>query len=229
MSGDRIKQTHESFGMLQLSRLTSSGGRALFGSSIEHSNTIALRICEGDVERGLNTDWYHAGRQYIEVEMSQTQFAEAISSMNQGSGVPVTIKRLMGKRMEACPFTNKRQQFEQEFEERMEKLAEQFEAMTAHAEAVLGGTKTPTKAEKAEIMNTLFKVKQELANNIPYVNTCFNEQMDRTVLEAKGEMEAFVQGTLTRLGLQSLEQLTSAGIRDRREDILREIETGGGE
>jgi hypothetical protein len=224
MPRDGIKQEHESFGMLQFSRLSSNKGQSLFGSSIEHSNTIALRLHKGTVERGLNTDWYYAGRELFEVEMSQTQFAEAISSMNQGSGVPVTIKRLNGKRIEPCPFTNKRQQFEQEFEQRMKKMADGFDEMTARAEEILSAGKAPTKAEKQEIMNTLFKVKQELGSNIPYVNSCFNEQMDRTVMEAKGEVEALVQNTLNRLGLESLEQLTGLQPPDRRRDVMKELQ-----
>jgi hypothetical protein len=223
MPRDGIKQKHESFGMLQFSRLSSNKGQNLFGSSIEHSNTIAMRLCQGEVERGLNTDWYYAGRQYFEVEMSQTQFAEAISSMNQGSGVPVTIKHMMGKRMESCPQVNKRQQFEQEFEQRMVNMARQFEAMSERAESILNGAKAPTKGEKQEILNAFTKVKQELASNIPYVNSCFNEQMDRTVLEAKGEVEALVQNTITRLGMERLEQLTGLQPPDRRADILKEV------
>ena len=41
----------------------------------------------------------------------------AITSMNQGSGVPVTIRYIQGERIEDCPFVDKRQQFEKEFEE----------------------------------------------------------------------------------------------------------------
>jgi len=34
--------------------------------------------------------------------MSQSQFSEAITSMNVGSGVPVTIRSVMGKSMPLC-------------------------------------------------------------------------------------------------------------------------------
>ena len=54
--------------------------------------------------------------------MSYSQFAEVITSMNQGTGVPVTIRHIQGKeQIGECPFTDKKQQIEDVVEfERME-------------------------------------------------------------------------------------------------------------
>ena len=76
--------------MLSFHRTRSSHASALFGSSIKHKDTIRLEISHGELERGLNHDWYHANKCIVECEMSQSQFAEAITSMNMGDGVPVT-------------------------------------------------------------------------------------------------------------------------------------------
>ena len=85
------KEKHPSYGMLGFSRRQGSKTN-LFGSSIQHQNTISMTLRQGEMHRGLNTDWFFGGDVIVEVEMSQAQFAEAITSMNMGSGVPVTIR-----------------------------------------------------------------------------------------------------------------------------------------
>lgn len=85
------RKTHPAYGMLSFSRRT-GGKQSLFGSSIEHKDVIAMTLRHGEVDRQLNRDWYHGTEVIAEVEMSYAQFAEAITSMNIGTGVPVTIR-----------------------------------------------------------------------------------------------------------------------------------------
>ena len=89
------KDKHESYGMLQFSRV-SGGAKALFGSSIQHKDTIVMRLKEGEVSRELNSDYFFGENEIVECEMSYSQFAEAITSMNMGTGVPVTIRYIQG-------------------------------------------------------------------------------------------------------------------------------------
>ena len=77
--------THPAYGMLSFSR-RSGGKQSLFGSSIEHKDVIAMTLRHGEVTRNLSSDWYHGTEVIAEVEMSYAQFAEAITSMNMGSG-----------------------------------------------------------------------------------------------------------------------------------------------
>jgi hypothetical protein len=204
---DKKTDKHESYAMLSLSRTHNSGGLNLFGSSIKHYDTIRLRISEGEVDRSLSTDWYHTKNiPYIEVEMSYSQFAEAITSLNQGSGVPVTLRQINGKRIEQCPFTNKRQEFEEEFESEMVEMATKLKGLTQKAEEILNSKKVLTKSDKEEILSGIKSLQQEVGSNIPYMQQCFNEQMDKTVLEAKGEVEGFVMNKIITAGLNGLQK-----------------------
>lgn len=201
---DFQKQEHDSYALLQISRVTNIGGTDLFGSSIKHLNTIRLRICKGIVERNLNKDWYNGGKEYIEVEMSYSQFAEVITNLNQGVGVPVTLRYLNGEQIEECPFTNKRQEFENEFKEKMDELNNKLKRLTENTEEILNNKEAPTKADKKTILTELQMLKQEIESNIPYVASSFNEQMDKTVMEAKGEVEGFVMHKIISAGLKGL-------------------------
>jgi len=120
---DRTTIEHESFAMLGITRSSCSFSQNLFGSSIQHNHTIRLKIAPAKIDQMLNRDWFHANtKPYIEVEMSYSQFAEAITSMNVGDGVPVTLRRLDGRMIEDCPQFDKRQEFEKEFEKEMLKI-----------------------------------------------------------------------------------------------------------
>ena len=47
---------------------------------------------------------------------------------------------------------------------------------------------------------------QDVNSNLPFVQRSFNKSIDKTVLEAKGEVEAFVMNKVTSLGIKGLEK-----------------------
>lgn len=197
---------HESFGLLGFSRSQRGGkGTNLFGSSILHGNTITMTLYRAVVDRNLNQDWYHADRgvPIVEVEMSQTQFAEIITSMNMGDGFPVTIRSVEGKRTEPCPFENKRMQHASEFKETMVKLGESLRNTQAQLLSTIGKLPKKDQENAKSLLNQLI---QEIDSNIPYYETQFERQMNKTVTEAKGEVEAFIQSKITNAGLTALKK-----------------------
>ena len=203
---DETTEKHESYGMIEMSRTTSSRGENLFGSSIKHQNTIRVRISPAEVDRHLNQDWFHnLGHPYIEVEMSQSQFAEAITSMNT-TGTPCTIRRLNGKGIADCPQVSKRQIFEEEFTKDMENLAKKLETLTKESKEILS-KKSITKGDRETILSQINMLNQEIRSNIPFIGSQFNEQMDKTIAESKGEVEAFVLNKIHSLGLEKLKEL----------------------
>lgn len=49
-----------------------------------------------------------------------------------------------------------------------------------------------------------YKMIQEMQYNLPYVYSCFNKQIDKTILEAKGEVEAFVENKIRSAGVDHI-------------------------
>lgn len=203
----RKTDEHESYGILNISRVSRGGATNLFGSSIRHNRTIALRIGPATKSRSLNSDYYsQKGVPYIEVEMSNAQFAEAITSLNCGVGTPVTVRYVNGDKMADCPEEDKRLVFEKEFREDMEKLTERIRELGEDAKRILSASKAPTKKEKSQILKELEMIEQDIEKNLPFVQKQFNEQMDKTVLEAKGDVEAFISHKINALGLEALKE-----------------------
>ncbi len=63
----------------------------------------------------------------VEVEMSYTQFAEAITSLNIGDGIPVTITKVNGAFVEPCPYSDRQKVMRREVDEATRDLVRQLE------------------------------------------------------------------------------------------------------
>lgn len=207
-----IKTSHPSYGTLAFSRRT-GGATPLFGSSIEHRDTIAMTLYHADITRGLHRDSIYGGRAIAEVEMSYSQFAEAITSMNMGSGVPVTIRwtEKDGK-IPPCDFVSKREQFTDEFKEKRKKATEDAHQLIKDVTELFSQKKTLTKADKDAILNKLHHLNMDIGCNMDFIADQFNEQMDKTVMEAKGEIEAFMQNKVN--------SIASAALVEHRDELL---------
>lgn len=207
------KTSHPSYGTLAFSRRT-GGATPLFGSSIEHRDTIAMTLYHADITRGLHSDSIYGDKKIAEVEMSYSQFAEAITSMNMGSGVPVTIRWTeKDGRIPACDFVSKREQFADEFKEHVNKAMDDSQNLIKEVLDLFNQKKTLTKADKENIMKKLSKLSQNIGCNMDFIADQFNEQMDKTVMEAKGEIEAFCQNKVN--------SIASAALVEHKDDILK--------
>lgn len=200
---ERVK--HPSFANLYIGRSQCSGRVALFGSSIKHHDIITLRISPAYMDRDLNYDRYYAENiPYIEIDMSQSQFAQAITSLNMGAGVPVTLRRLNGEYIEQCPFVDKREQFSNEFRDDMNELTKKITETTKAVEELIQNKRTFSKADKDNILSALHAVSRQLSSNYPYMYSMFNEQMDKTVTEAKAEIESHLQARMEDVALKAM-------------------------
>lgn len=74
-------------------------------------------------------------------------------------------------------------------------------------------------------------VRQELKSNIPYLQKLFAEQMDKTVTEAKGEFETYLQNKMNSIALAAIsEQMKQEEISLNRNMIPElEVQEGGEE
>jgi len=198
-----VPSEHESYGMIGLSRRTSSYSTPMFGSSIQHKEYIVLTIHDANIKRGLSSDWIHANKKVAEINMSQEQFTQMITSFGMGDGVPCTLKHVNGKTIKSPPYQSKRDQFQNEFNERMKELKEDVQRLIEDSLQILENKKTLNKADRKHILDAIKRLTQEIGSNVPFVSKQFGEQMDKTVSEAKGDIEAFFSQKVTSLGLDA--------------------------
>lgn len=205
------QEKHESYGLLSLSRVSSSQGVPLFASSVRPHNTIRLTISTAKRERSYNRDWIHNEKTLIEVEMSPAQFAEAITTLNIGVGTPVTLRYVAGKKMQECPDMDFRVVTQNELKEEMSELGQKIRKLTQDTKELLKGSGALRKADREKILADIDQLEIEVNSNIPFVHQCFNEAVAKTISEAKSELDATVSHIKTSLGEKALAQLQHDG------------------
>ena len=207
---------HESYGLIEVNAI-SGGERVLFGSSVKCSNTICIKIYTAEKARGLNNDWYHHDKHLIEVELSPAQFTSMLTKMNHSPGAPCTLRYVNGKRMESPPYRDERQKVQDEFKEKLEKLAERVMVGSDRVEELLT-KKNLNKADRKAISAFLYSMRQEVSSNIPYVQRQFDEAVDKSVVEAKRNFDSFVHGIITSTGIEALKRGFKPAMLDSSED-----------
>ena len=214
------REKHPCYGLIGFSRRT-GGEMSMFGSSIKHKDVIAMTLKHAEVARELNSDHYFGHGVIAEVEMSYTQFAEAISAMNIGDGVPCTIRftekdGYVGKM--PVPFTGKNEQFKEEFKEHLEETKADI-SKTIDSVKEIFDKKTIGKNDKAEILKMLEKIESAMGTNSEFIYSQFTRQMDKTINEAKGEIEAFWQNKMNSIALAALAEKETQTLLDQPVDV----------
>jgi hypothetical protein len=216
-------QSHPAYGQIVVSRRTVTPPISLYGSSIRHSSTISIRISRSELRRNLSDDRHYAHDGLIEVELSPIQWAEFISGIGMGGGVPCTIRRIKGEdRIPDPPVESKREQFINEFRADVRKVAQLCDEAIRIARE-MAAKPTVGKKEREEFVGRLGMLRQAIASDMPFVADQFNEQMDRTVAEAKGEVDAFITNLIVHTGLTALRH-DMVAIEAERADEPKAIE-----
>ena len=198
--------THPSFGMVGITHVR--GHANLFGCSFRHTNYIEFKVRQAERKRDLCGDSIFARKELIGFAVSPAQFTELITSPNVGYGVPCTLTDLNGQRIETCPVQNtEKEKIYSDFAQSLKELDGRLTDAKKQIETILSKP-TINKSDRANIINLLGSISQQIELNIPFVQQCFSENVDKMVNEAKVELAATVSTTLRTLGIEKLKELS---------------------
>ena len=210
-------ETHPSFAMISLSRWTSGGGHSFFGSSVEPHAGVSLSIRRGEKHRSLGNYWYHATEEIIEVNMTEAQFSEMITSFNIGGGIPVTLSHISKKTIQdlpdgmipECPEINERKTVESEFKALMTRCAAEVAKLVETAKTYQDKP-TINKADRKVFTDLAHSIQCVIENGLPFIQGQFNEAMDKTVTHAKADVDSYMSNLLRQAGMDSLKEKAAA-------------------
>lgn len=198
---------HPAFASIHAHRV--SGGAVLFGSDFLHQSYITVRIATCKLKRDLCTDWHHVSSPpYIEVSLSEAQWATFVSSLNVGSGTPCTLKSRDGQHVPGLPApVDRREQFAFEQDERHQRAMRSLkEAADAIASSGL------SKVKQKELLDKISDAQMNFGSNQRFVAEQFAEHMETTVEAAKMEIHGYIAGATRQLGLEALAAGKAAGL-----------------
>jgi hypothetical protein len=209
---------HESFGFIRANRV--QGSAKLFDSAINHQHFISLTIGQANQERQLNRTWIFGGKELITVDMSESQFAQFITSMNSGTGSSCTIRRLCGKGKECPPEDmNTRQSFGPEMKEETAKVAELLSSGVAKLSALASQGKA-NKGELKAALDAVVAVQQQLVSTLPFIMKQFAEHMEELTDRAKSDLSAHaLMLGQHAVNLPLLESADSAALETTSEEV----------
>ena len=194
-------ETHPAYAQIRASRVwCGPTGQVLYGSDFRHTNYIIISICRSELNRSLSNDRPSPREEYIEVALSESQWATFVSSLNIGTVTPCTLARKDGKLVEdiAAP-PDRTKQFQDELENRLEKA----EALLQQLSAQISESNL-TQKSKQVMQTTLIQAKNNLSANVGFVADQFTEHMETLTDRAKAEINAYVQSEIQRSGLEAI-------------------------
>jgi hypothetical protein len=201
-SHDSTVYEHPAFGQIGASRV--SGQATLYGSDFTHQHFVTVTIRRSTLHRDLARDWEMGGDELIEVAMSEAQWATFVSSMNVGMGTPCTIHHIAGQGM--IPGIPPRQQsdvFKAEVREALDDAVRALDVQIKKIEGDLGASLSATK--RNAILDGLRLARRKLCDSLPFIVKQSDEHMEETVEKAKVEVNAYVESTIRRAGLEAID------------------------
>lgn len=218
MADDETRESHESYGMVQVLRTT--GERNLVGCEWPTGHYLTLSVMDAEkYVRGVDERFFPRN-EIIKIALSEVQFAQLITGVGS-MGVPCTIqRRWVGSGQYtgmAEPPTNAKEEAAVRASKAIATDAKQ--ALKATKEALdlcntmlKGGP--PKKGDLKELADKLEKALREATANLPYVVDRASEEAGRYRDRATAEIEAYFDLGLKRLGEQALSRAVAHGLID---------------
>lgn len=187
---------------------TSSSGTVLFESNFEHHHFVRLEISCARLTEHCDRRLVSDDSQIIVVSMSDSQFAELITTMNSGTGVPATIDRLMGYTIDRPEYRNNDSEEHKKLIRKMaEDAIDRIESISAMVKNWVVEKKRPTIKELQELLNVVDVALANTPSNFAFVEDELHRRMEKRIAEAKAEIAGHVEACVSRIGLSSIESL----------------------
>lgn len=180
----------------------------MFGSEVQSDNFIELEISSAEMIRDsdLSMQYFYPTKNIVKVKMSQSQFAELLTTMNCGTGIPVTIEEKEGKIVNQQSPDNYETMLDYQrkvYNQRIADLKKYILKSKKEANDLIS-KKTLSKQDQSNLSWIIEKLLQEVDSNIPFFIKVFKEDTDNIVSQAKSEIDAHVQRIVTETGIKQL-------------------------
>lgn len=202
---------HPAFGMVSITRGQCSGENRLFGSDLNHSTTMTLKISQASTKRHLNQEWNREEKSICEIDMSMAQFSRMISSAGMGDGTPCTIRRqregsLVMVPAISTPSVSRGALHMKEMEEEMREKLKEMQSLLIGIQALGTSSGAVSKKDLREMTANAIRIGEQLPGNLGFVQQQFRRAMETTVQDSKTEVEIFYSSVVQRLAKNRLDE-----------------------
>jgi hypothetical protein len=181
-------EQHESWLLIRANVTSASHGAHLFGSDIQHQHYVVVTVTRCTRKRDLNRDWLHGTQVLLEIAMSQAQWGAFVSSFGDGSGVPATLRHLVGEgRVSQAPP-------ESRFDESHREVGEAGDRALAEVQAsydkLAAAFETGGKRAQREALRDLGIRLSNAPKNMEFAAESLTKHVEKVVTTARADIEA---------------------------------------
>ena len=212
--GDRgaLHFRHPAYGTIEVSH-PMGGSDVYFGSRVEHQSRVCVTISTGSLKRDLSNDWIHSEKLLLELELTDAQWAQFVSS-HSGRATPCTFrhypKGALENGLEIVPGIagdpDARPSFSEEMRKTLRKEVADLRDAVKRMDAMLESGKLGKK-ELQDIRNNVAWGAERVASNGGFVAEQFTEHMETVVSDARIEIEATMRNTIQTIGLDAVKRM----------------------
>jgi len=199
-----FRYEHPSYGRAVFHRV-SGGNRPLYGSDLKHGNTIQFTLESSSCRQDLGRNWFGGGDMIAEIEFSQVQFAELLTSMNT-EGVPCTIRyRADMGRINFAEMAKAIDYVEDKIDKLVSSQVSDLKQVKAEIDEILSRKGTMKKADKERVQKLSMALVNLSQRSLPFYAESAVKIIGRSKAEAKASIEAHQQHLITTLGMAALQ------------------------
>lgn len=198
------EEIQKSWGTVGLSRIHGGSG-LLFGSDVETNDFMSLTIRKGYKDRTFNRDKITGSETIAEILLSPTQFAEMITLMNVGTGVPCTIRYT--EKDGYIEHIEERPKYELIIEEREKAVDKAFDKLveTTNILKQLINEKKIGKGIGEELINSLSGISGQINGSArEFSKNNARREINKMVVEAKTNIQSYVDYKVYQAGLETI-------------------------
>ena len=204
-------KTDKSWGMIGAYRCQGNS-TDFFQSDIPCNNHICIRIKTAQLHRDLNRDWVMGDKLLVSVKLTPMQWAEMLTNMNSGDGVPCTIEYTKEDNyIEFNPESNRLDLILEESDDSVDFGKEKIQT-TIDKIRDLCKNKKITKTVADELILELGCANSYLGgSHTEFIKNQAKEQIGNMVVQAKANISAYIDHKIYSTGIQELERLKLNG------------------
>ncbi len=184
----------------------------MFGSELRANSCIRMTVERGVEEWSLHEKRYFSdNKPLIEVDLTAAQFAELLTSMNVGSGIPCTINRT--ETDWKIPHIADEEDgihhlIKQDLKDDVAGIHDILKKLTTDLTAALSESGL-NKTKRESLLSQVSKLSVEINSNMPFVLDQYLEAAEKIQASAKAEIDAFATNAAMQLGVKRLQDLAA--------------------
>lgn len=179
-----------------------------FQSDIPCNEFIQITIKTAEVTRHLNRDWVMGDKILCQVKLTPMQWAEMLTLMNYGDGVPCTIQYT--EKDGYIKFKDEEDKLDLLLKETDEKVDKGKEYIK-NAESKIINLANEKKISKKVAEELLFELGEADScfggHSIDFIKQQAREHIENMAIQAKANITAYVDSKIYTTGIQELEKL----------------------